>query len=248
MAKESKNIKAAELDSSNPPLKPPKRKKGKKLIIFLIILILFGGAGYLFRQPISSFLAKRLKSVPVVNQFLKETTDPFSSLSKEQLIKTLKTNEQEAKQLNETIANLQEQNKALEQKVTALKQYETKYTEFLAQKEAWDEKVAQPNSKMFLEQFEKMYPETMEKIYKELKTEAILTKEQKVFSNTVGQMDPSQAAKALETLISTDPELIKLVFEGMEHERKSLILSNMAPANAATTIKLLSPDIGASNE
>lgn len=55
-------------------------------------------------------------------------------------------------------------------------------------------------------------------------------------------MDEIQAAEALELLISTDSELLQVIFEGMNTDRKALILSEMASGSAAQVIKLIAPD------
>ncbi len=55
-------------------------------------------------------------------------------------------------------------------------------------------------------------------------------------------MDESQAAKALELLIATDSELLQVIFEGMNTDRKALILSEMTSESAAQVIKLIAPD------
>ena len=59
----------------------------------------------------------------------------------------------------------------------------------------------------------------------------------------IGEMDEEQAALALEKIIATDPELIKIIFDGMERERQALILSSMTTQGAAQVIKIISPGI-----
>lgn len=59
----------------------------------------------------------------------------------------------------------------------------------------------------------------------------------------IEQMDEDQAAKALEKIVSTDPELVKLIFNGMGAEKQGLVLSAMDSSIAAQTIKILSPDL-----
>ncbi|MDF2612688.1 MAG: hypothetical protein K0S71_474 [Clostridia bacterium] len=249
VANQIKKEKQENKEANNLPSLPKKQKKGKGILVFFGILIITGVIGFVFRKQLSSTLGNALKNVPIANKLFKqEDTDPYSNLTKEELISQLETAKNEQDALNQKVLDIEGQNLELEERINTLKQYEAQYTDFLNQKQAWDEKIAKTNPKLFLEQFEKIYPDTMEKIYKDIKIDDMLTKEQKEFCNTVGQMEQDQAAKALETLISTDPELIKLVFEGMEQERKSLILSSMQSQNAATVIKLLSPNVDGTNE
>ncbi|MDF2594865.1 MAG: hypothetical protein K0R69_1206 [Clostridia bacterium] len=243
-----KNKKPSKLDAVNSPLTPKRRKKGKGIFIVLGILTAVGIAGFIFKDQISAFLGNALKDVPIVNEFFKQDADPYKNLTKQQVITELQNKTLAEENLNQTISELEEQNRALTEKISALEQYESNYAEFISQKQVWDENIAKTNPQMFLEQFEKMYPDTMEAIYRDLKIDDILTKKQKDFSNTVAQMEEEQAAKALETLIATDPELIKQIFEGMQQDRKSLILSNMQSQNAAVVIKLLSPEITQNDE
>ncbi|WP_069997454.1 hypothetical protein [Cellulosilyticum sp. I15G10I2] len=244
----NKNSKSIELEAKPSPIEPKKNKKGKQLLVFVVILAVVGIVGFVFRKQLGQFLAANLKNVPIVGSVFKEESDPYLNITKEQLIQELEVKKTEQTNLDQRIKSLQEQNEILEQRITDLKEYEVKHEDFLNQKEAWDKEVAKTNPNMFLEQFEKMYPETMEKIYKDIKIDTQITKAQKQFATTIAQMEPEQAARALEILIPTDPELIKLIFASMEQERKSLILNNMLSSNAATVIKLLSPDVTLTNE
>lgn len=237
--KKEKPVKMETVDS---PIKHKKRKKRTGFFIGLGVFIAIVAAGIVFRNLIGAYLGNVLKDVPIANEIFKQDTDPYKSLTKQQLVTQIQQKTLEQETQNQTVIDLQEQNDALQQKITALQEYEAKYAEFISQKQAWDANIAQTNPQMFIEQFEKMYPDTMEEIYRDLKIDDQLTKEQKEFSNTVAQMEEEQAAKALEALIATDPDLIKQIFEGMKQERKSLILSNMQSENAAVVIKLLSPD------
>ncbi len=241
-SKETKTIQPDIDASSLGSKRTKKKKKGKIFFVVLIMLIAIGIAGFLFRKPIGQYVAKNLRNVPVVGNLIKEDNEPYNNITKEQLIKQLEAKKSEQSYLEQTIQDLQQENQELQIKMSSLKEYETKYEDFLSQKEAWDEKIAKTNPNMFLEQFEKTYPETMERIYRDIKIDTQITKSQKQFATTIAQMEPEQAARALEILIPTDPELIKLIFGGMEQERKSLILSNMTSNSAATVIKLLSPD------
>lgn len=243
MANKDKNIKPLKENADTRPPVPKKRKKGSKFVILFIVLAITISVGFFFRKQIGGYLGNTLKNIPIANKIFKEDTDPYSNITKEQLISQLEAKKAAEDNFNQKVLDLQEEKQGLVEKISTLKQYETQYADFLNQKLAWDEKIAKTDAKMFVEQFEKMYPDTVEKIYKDIKIDDILTKEQKEFCNTVAQMEQEQAAKALETLIPTDPELIKLVFEGMEQERKSLILSSMQSQNAALVIKLLSPNV-----
>ena len=230
-------------NSLTPEKSKKKRKKWKGKIIFWILLIGLIGVGYFFRKPINQFIASKVTQVPVLNKVFKveDKVDPYANSSKQQLIKELESKKMEIEERDRQIALKQEENDILMDKIKNLQEYEAKYEDFMKQKEEWDAQIAQSDKNLFISQFEKMYPDTAAKLYEDIKIETVLTKEQKTFSSMVANMDEEQAAKALEELITTDPELIKQIINGMQPERKSLILSNMTAKNAALVIKLVSP-------
>lgn len=237
--------KAGKADEKAPYTKSEKPKKKKGLIIVLVIILLIGVVGFIFRKPINNFLGTTLSGVPIVGNLFKVEE---GTLSYDELERKLSTTELEATTLKGQVETYETEIKALEEKIETLKQYETNYSNFLAQKEAWDENVAQTNKDLFIEQFEQVYPDTAEQIYSELKGQSIMSKDQKAYASTIGQMDAEQAAKALEILLNTDPELIQMIFENMGQEQKAAILDNMSAQSAAQTMKLISPDINVVSE
>lgn len=242
--KEKKTKKQVEMDSVQTAPTPPKKKKTKKILFVIIILLIITGIGFFFRKPIKTYGIKAASHIPYINKWIKpKEQDPYENYNKQAFIKVIEGQEEEIETLEKQIEALTNEKQMLTQKVTDLKTYETKYSAFTTQKAAWDEKIARTDKTLFIEQFEQVYPEQAEEIYKTLKTENILSKEQKSFASMVGQMDADQAAKALEQLLVTDPEIIKVLFDNMEQERKASILSSMDAKNAATVIKLVSPNI-----
>ena len=219
-----------------PPLTLRKRKKKKWLMRVLIILIVVGLI-YFFRVSILN----GLKNIPVIEQFIPDILNE-ETLSIEELNLKVKSQEQEIERLKAENETLEASNTKLSIQNESLKQYEAMYTDFLAQKEAWDEEVAKTDTDLFIDQFESVYPDTAERIYKTLKGEKLLSDKQKALSKTIGEMDETQAAKALELLITTDSELIQIIFEGMNTDRKALILGEMTSDSAAQVIKLIAPD------
>lgn len=237
MGKEKVVNKKAEEIPITPPLVPRKRKKKKWLLGMLFILIMVGVI-YFFRTPIINIL----KDVPVIGRFMPDAFLNEEILSLETLNVKVKAQEQEIERLKAEKETLEANNTALSAQNESLKQYESMYADFLAQKEAWDEEVAKSNADLFIDQFESVYPDTAERIYSTLKGQQILSDKQKALSKTIGEMDETQAAKALELLIATDSELLQAIFEGMNTDRKALILSEMTSDSAAQVIKLIAPD------
>lgn len=220
------------------PLVPKKKKKKKKWLIMLILLIIVGACVFFFRRPI----LKGLSKVPLVGQFIPSAGNQVEELTPEELKVKVNVQEQEITRLEEEVQSLKNTNDELTSKNESLAQYESSYNDFMAQKAAWDEEVARTNTELFIKQFEAVYPDVAERIYKVLKGEKMLSDEQKKLSSTIAQMDEEQAAKVLERLVSTDSELVKSIFAGMNTDRKALILSSMTEQGAAQVVKLIAPD------
>lgn len=217
-----------------------KRKKSKiwPVLISGLVIIGVGTTIYLNRQ----YIGKLVVEVPVLNKIFKvEAENPYDNISKDQLIKERDKLQETIKSLENQLIEEEQAKVLLEEKIETLKQYETQYSDFLAQKEAWDTEIAKANPELFMEQFEKMNPELANNIYKDLIVTESMNKEQKKYANVVAEMEADQAAKALEKLIATDPELIKLLFKAMNEERQAAILSAMESQYAAQVIKLISP-------
>jgi flagellar motility protein MotE (MotC chaperone) len=222
--------------------KKNKKKKGKKALIFLAIILITALGIYLGRGFIRKQLAPLVQGIPFLNTIFTTSEDPFDSISREQLIQTINTLESQMNGLQTQLQVLEDEKQLLNQRITSLSQYEQSYMQFLEEKDAWDDEIARSNPNLFIEYYERIFPEKAEEVYGQLKNVAVLTKDQKVFATIVGEMDEDAAAKALSEVLTTDPELVKMIFNGMSGERQSLILSVMTTQNAAQVIKLISPD------
>lgn len=146
-----------------PPLAPRKRKKKKWPLMMLFILVVVG-ISYYFRVPILNTLG----NVPVIGQFIPDASNA-KTLSNEALNVKVKSQEQEIERLKAEKEILETSNTALRSQNENLKQYESMYTDFFAQKEAWDEEIAKTNPELFIDQFESVYLDTAERIYNTLK-------------------------------------------------------------------------------
>ena len=231
-----KNENNVEERLDTPPLAPKKKKK-KKWPIFLIIILILAALIFFFRKPIINIISE----IPFVGQFVPKIEEE-EQLSPEELLIKANAQDKEIEELKAQILQLQSTNESLEAKNKSLQQYETMYTDFMKQKNEWDMEVAKSNPDLFLEQFEKMYPDNAKQIYATLKGQKNLSNEQKQVATTVGSMEEDKAAAALEKLLSTDPELIQVIFEGMPKDSQAAILSEMTSEAAAQVIKLISPD------
>lgn len=244
MAKKVIEDQKEQQSASTPLIVPRKAKKKKTFLITLIFVALIGLCIFVFRGKIVG----QLKNVPIVGSLFKDSGSKEVTLSYEELAADLALSQAKVTELEEKIRLLESEKEELNSRSEALQEYKENYDEFISQKEKWETQIANENTELFLTQFENIYPETAERIYRQLKSVNLLDKEQKAFSNTIGQMDPEQAAKALENLISSDPTLVKLIFDNMGQEQKASILDNMSSSGASTVFKLISPKINLAGE
>lgn len=237
MAKETRGKVAVEDTSITSPNVLKKRKKKKWLFVIIFFILILVALGYFFRKP----LLNGAKNIPIVGKWIPKVSY-VEPLSAEALSLKMQEQVEEIEKLKAEKVNWEKDYMSLSTENERLKQYESMYTEFLEQKEAWDEELAKENPDLFIEQFEKIYPDTAERIYTLLKGQKNLSNEQKTLSKTIEGMDEVQAAKALELLIATDSELLKMIFEGMSTDRRALVLNEMSSELAAQVIKLIAPE------
>lgn len=215
-----------------------KNAKGKKrlLISLIIIGVIIGVAVYFSKQSPTN--------IPFIGQFFpQQEEDPRLNETKEALIHQIDDLIQRETRLKEQVSELQVNAKRLEEEINVLQQLKQEHQTFLEEKEKWISGIAYEKPESYKSFFEALRPETAENIYKELKTKDKMAKEQKQFAATIGEMDSRQAAKAIETIVATDPELIQMLFLSMQRERQAAILTEMQTQKAAQVIKLISPEM-----
>lgn len=221
-----------------------KKKKTGRIAVLVIIGIVIGTGSLLFLNRHK--IANLVKDIPVLNQVFKQTNkaeDPYGNLTNEQLKEKIVSLEKSLEQATIKIGSLENDKVLLNEKIDALKQYETQYNDFLTQKSNWDADIARTDPELFIKQFETFYPDVAARLYEELKGEAQLNKKQKDFALTISTMDPKKAAEALTTLVKTDPELVKVILEPMKKENRAAILDEMSPNISAQIMKLISPEL-----
>lgn len=227
--------------------KEKKEKKKKSLasrLVKLVILILIGVAIYLNWDTVNNFVAPYVQNIPGLNKVFvveEKENDPYAQFTKEDIIEQLETTKTQLETKNKTIETKDSEITALNAKISTLKNYETEYNTFLAEKDAWNYEVANANPKLYISQYEQINPERSAEIYSQLKGDAILTAEQQDQAKAVAGMDATQGAAALEVLLETDTNLVQSILKSMAQSEKSDILNNMTTEKAAQAIKLLTP-------
>ncbi len=215
-----------------------KRRKKWPFMVLIVIVVAVATTTYLYKDKIAPLVV----DIPVLNTLFPLTEeDPYLALQKEDVIEQLKQKEAALANLEATLQERAYTIQELQYKVQTLEQYEKEYVAFLEKKQLWDEEVAQSDPDFFMEQFEAMYPEVAAKLYQEMLVEAARTKAQQKQSATIAEMDSGQAARALETLVQTDTELVRILMLEMATDRQADILSEMTTQYAAQVIKLISP-------
>lgn len=219
------------------------KKKKTSLVAIVITVLVLIIIGLLIKYRFYNSIASQVKDIPGLNKIFVLDDNPYMNLTKEELIKEIEILKAKVNSLELEKEGQAKEKEQLLQKIDGLSEYEQNYTQFVLDKNAWDAQIAQSNPTLYIQHFEKIYPDQANQIYKELKQKEVLTKEQREYAKVIGEMDEEQAALALEKIIPTDPELIKIIFDGMERERQALILSSMTTQSAAQVIKIISPGL-----
>ncbi len=225
---------------TNTGLERPNKSRGSRvvvLIVILIVVIAMGVSVFVFREPILGFARK----IPVINKIVPVGETVVKELTMEELVEINKDYEKDLERLTKDIELLETNYKELQSRNEILQKYEDQYLDFISQKEEWDTEIASQNPELYISYYEEIYPETAGEIYKILKGDILLTNEQQATIKAVQKMDQEQAAKALEVLLSTDRELVKIIMGNMKGDERSVILDNMKSESAATVIKLILP-------
>ncbi len=232
--------------------KKKKTKKGKKKIIFLIVLLVLLGlivSVFVFNvfNVRDEYVYPILRDVPVVGNWIPEEengneNDEYSGLTKEQLIVKNKRLESEKKALEEDKKNLTTRISESDKELSRLKELEANQLQFKAEKEEFDRRIAENDTKAYKDYYESIYPENADKIYREEVKQEAADKELKKYVQTFENMKKDAAAKVLEEMIGTDMDLVVRILNNIGSEQRGAILGAMESDKAAAAAKQMAPD------
>lgn len=225
------------------------QKKSKKpFIITSIIILIIVGFGVVIRFNIGNLTEKYLRTylekVPIVNNLLlpkKENRDQYADLSKEDLIQTIEELQKELEEKQQLLEMDKDTIEKLESEITRLKEIEAAQVQFKEEKKQFDEMIAAQKPGDFIKFYKEMYPDTAAEIYERLIGEEKLVQDAKQYAKPFQNMDPENAAKLFEEMVSTDIDLVVLIFQNIDSEQQAAILGEMNPTDAAKIVKTMAP-------
>lgn len=222
------------------------KKKGKskvakffRNVTIICLFILF----YIYWDEINLYLAPKVKDIDYLNQvfFLDPEADRFEGWSVNQLMNEIDQLELTIESNKLELAANATEIEQLNARIQTLQIFEDEYNAFIQNKTEFSFELAEANPALFVEQYENMEPDIAANIYASLINGVELTADQKAQAKTISEMDSATAAKALETMLATDTDLIQTIFNSMDTQSQASILDEMSADNAAQVIRLITP-------
>ncbi len=225
------------------------------LIIILIIITFLSVMALLIKCDVGGFGSEVLrpvfKNVPIIKEILPDASDeeiakendyPYDTL--EEALEQVAILDAANGSKDAEIAALTDKVSELEGEVARLAIFETQQEEFQQEKiEFYNEIVygeSAPSTDIYIEWYNSIDAEHAESIYKEIIEANEADQEIKDIAASYESMDPSSAAKILESM-SNDMDTVALIMNNMSTEAQGEILAAMTPAFAASVTKKLLP-------
>lgn len=225
------------------------------LLIVLILLGVFitcikldiGGIGNKVLRPI-------IKDVPVINKILPKATDEQLALENNYSFDNLSDAVERIKQLEIANDKLVQENNSLTDKsgeyideINRLKIFETQQLEYEANVKKFNEDVVfnenAPDVEEYKNYYEQIEPENAQEIYRQV-IEQLQSEETVVsLALTYSKMDPSAAAKALET--NDNLTLVCEILTNMSEKSMAAIMDEMSSEYAAKVTNKIKSTSGA---
>lgn len=231
------------------------KKEGNKvltvIIALLIVFIWLALFGILIKLDIGGFgsgvLRPILKDVPIVNKILPVSTEDEVSLKSKSPYKSLPDAIAKINELQGTIDKMSKDSTASEKKIEdlnteikRLKVFENNQKKFEKEKQKFDKNVVftdnAPNIENYKKYYEEMNPTNAEKIYRQVVEQLQYSKAIQEKADIYKSMDPSSAAKILETM-SADTGSVAKILLAMKPKENSAILAAMDNIVAAKLTK-----------
>jgi flagellar motility protein MotE (MotC chaperone) len=242
--------------------RPPKARRGLPawFVPILVLVIIIGGiAAVLFFNVYDireKWIMPYLRNAPLIGATVSRWPPPpeegdeaepepvgkYSKMTEEELESLITSLEAEAEKAKDDLKTAQDKQKADADTINNLTQYKDQIEGFRAQKDAFDEMVANGNPAGYSEFYESVSPENAERIYREISVNNQYNSEVKRVASTLSGMDEENAAEALTNLLATDADLVISVLTVMDQESRSAILNEMTPENVARITRLMYPE------
>ncbi|MCT4613039.1 MAG: hypothetical protein N4A47_06700 [Clostridia bacterium] len=223
------------------------KKKSGGILWIVIFLALVIGFGSVVRFNVGNmtelYFREPLSGIPVVKNILPPPPieEKYNYYSNHEFVAEIESLEAKVLALETNNKNIAEENKKQKEEIAILKVYEKQQEQFAATKKEFDEAVIDVDREDFSKFFKEVYPENAERIYKEIATKEVYDDQIKKYATTYSDMESSSAAKILESMMTTDSELVANVLKIIDSEKRADILANMSVKNASKIAKRMAP-------
>ena len=232
------------------------KKKGKAgLIILLAFIVVVLGAVLLTAFNVfgmrDDVVLPMLRNVPLVRNLIPEEFDEETlSLMQineglEETIRDLETRLAQIETANSGLAgDLELAERALvlnELEIARLREIEAGQMAFVSRRAAFEREVAEGNADAFVDWFDNMNPDLAERIYRSLMAARVDEEKWQNFVAVWGAMNPRDAAHAIETMVTTDMDMIVSVLGALPPRTAAAILGALTVESRAAVTRHMNP-------
>jgi len=232
--------------------KKSKEKKGGfwgKLIlgvIFLTFIGLIAVVGFNFAGLRETYLRGVIDSIPIVKSLIpapvfEDGEDPRSFMTNAELVSQLEILQNEIERLYDEKDDLTKRIGIYTAEIENLRIIEEQQEQFRRDKNEFDELIAMRDPVAYTKFYSSIYPENADTLYREAVGASERAQELKRLTNTVSSMEERASARMLETLMTTDMDLVVLLLKNISTDISGSIIESMSPENAAAVVKRMAP-------
>ena len=222
-----------------------------KLILTVISLTVFGlliaVVGFNFAGLRERYLRGVIDSIPGVNLLLPapmefgDGGDPRNLMTHAQLISQIDSLQGEIDRLNNDKEDLTRRIGIYTAEIQNLRAVEAQQEQFRRDKNEFDQLVAMRDPAAYAKFYESISPENADTLYREAQIASERAQELKRLTNTVASMEERSSARMLESLMTTDMDLVVLLLKNINTDVAGSIIEAMSSQNAAAVIKRMAP-------
>lgn len=233
-----------------PKIKNVKQKgKRKGWIVPVVLLLLIIGTGvavvgFNVFGIRDKYLTGILRNIPIVSNLLpaenSSEEDPYDGKTPEELKNEIERLKLEIAEKDENYNTLLDKNNRNIRELDNLKDIESQYEQFSSDKAEFDELIGLKDPQAYAKFYESIDPVNAERIYAEAVKQNAANAEIKKYVATFTEMDATAAARILDSMTATGPDLVVNIFINMPTANRAEILAEMSVENATVIARRMS--------
>ena len=234
-------------DKKNNKNKEKKRGLLGKLILPAIFLgLIIAVIGFNFAGLRERYLRGVIDMIPIVNSLLpapyvNDGGDPRNLMTNTELISQIEMLQNDLDRLNNEKEGLTRRIGIYTVEIENLRAIEAQLVQIRNDKNEFDRLVAMGDPTAYAKFYESILPENADILYREATAVSERARELKRLTNTISAMDEQASARMLETLMTTDMDLVVLMLKNISTDNSGSIIESMSAENAAAVVKRMAP-------